>query len=550
MLNINILDIPDQYFFVWDRERHEAIEYSLLAIEELKKEPKKAETENDRAALKDQITPVFGYRQAEKLWQKDLADIEEALGEKEKRQKQLKQYLEGRLLAAASRAAKIYPDSFGEADRRRDAAFYPAARSGLMAIARAAGHELEWELLAGELADGKRLDSYLPQAFITDVLDFLPQALLFNKYRDELKSRLKSYGVANEQVAEIDRNLLQAIDLAGIEEEQRQDIENLLEECAVREKDFLEEFDRLKTKLQLDEERAGQLKGKLKKVVRGSTFRLAKAVQGLQYGRVDERILNQTYRTQNNFTWLPLGAELAKLGLKEHDVDHVHTRNARYVNEILTNYLSGEHKMPQSLIKYLQIDVVSNWGTSGVPIPLLDPMLQPDSETVGSYIGYFLFGHGSFHGTRFFYFPCQKDREWFLDLLEQAGTLAREPGKNERSSKEFATRFGIACNYERIYQCYYVPAQFATLAHYALEKFGKQEDPALAKAALFGLLMDRYYANKKRRGVTLSLKPEYEEDIRRMAQLVGVEMSGGYVHGNKLRVYVRNPEVVGYRISR
>ncbi|MBI4170495.1 MAG: hypothetical protein HY514_02285 [Candidatus Aenigmarchaeota archaeon] len=550
---INILEIPDQHFFVWDKERHESIGYSLLTIEELKKEPKKADTEKGRAALKEHITPVFGYRQAEKLWQEGLADIEEVLGEKKKQQKQLKQYLEGRFLAAARRAAKIYPRTFGEAERRRDAAFYPAARSGLMAITSAAGHELEWESLAGELADGKRLDSYLPQPFIKDVLAILPQALLFNKYRDELKSRLRSYGMANEQVAKIDRKLphaldLALLDLAFLEEEQRQQVENLLEECAVREKDFLEEFDRLKTKLKLDEEQAGQLKDKLKKVVSGSTFRLAKAVQGLQYGRIDEGILSQRYRTQSSFIWLPLGAELSKLELKEHDIDHVHTRNARYMSEILTTYISGKQSIPQKLINYLQIEDASKWCQSKKTIPLLDPKLQPDSKTLGSYIGYFLFGHGSLNENTSFYSPRKKDREWFLDLLEQAGTLAREPAKSERYSRDVAARFGVVTKSERTSQRFYVPVQFATLAHYALEKFREQADPELAKAALFGLLSDRYYDKRNRRGGCVFLKPEYEDVIRSMAQLVGLSISEGCTHRNKLSVYVRNPECIGYNL--
>lgn len=60
---INILDIPDQYFFVWDRARHEAALDSLEFVSKLETD----DTEEKRGEMQKRITPVVGFREAERL---------------------------------------------------------------------------------------------------------------------------------------------------------------------------------------------------------------------------------------------------------------------------------------------------------------------------------------------------------------------------------------------------------------------------------------------------------------------------------------------------
>ncbi len=538
---LNILDIPDQYFFVWDRARHEAIEYALAAIEELRK----TDTEKGRADLKEQITPVFGFRMAEKLHQKGLPVIEEALKEKEERQRHLKRHLEDRFQAAARKAAELYPTDFDETEVRRDAVFYTAARSGLMAISDALGYGLDWECVSGEISSGQRLDRYLPQELVRDVVALLPHAVLFNKHRDELFSRLKSYGLSEEKLAEVRRALPDPTDLdkLGLHEEQRCEVEGLLEKCAKGESEFSEEFGRLSERLHLDDEHSKELKNKLKKVVKGSAFGLAKSLNGLQQGRVDENVLARTYRCVSARLFIPLGAEAAALGRWEYNISHVHVQKLRQTN-MLKVYFHGREGIPQNLMRFVQLDETSKWAGSAYRA-LLDPILRPGAETLGLYIGHFLFGHGSEKQNQVAYCSGQsKGREWFLDLLEKIGKLEIDPSKQGRNNQDIARQFGREQDYRGTSEIYTIPQHFVVLAYYGLEQSRQKEEPQIAKAALFGLFCDRFCKDK--RGGHVNLKLEYEDDIRRMAYLLGLSMSKGSMEGNKLRVHIKNYEIVGY----
>src|SRR3989338_7906562 len=161
---INILEILDQYFFVWDRARHEAAIDGLELVGDIERE----DSAEKRERLHQRIVSVVGFRQAEKLKAAKPEEVREALQAVRERQQYLKGYLEERFEAARQRAAARYPDPevFGEQEVRRDAAFYTLARSGLMVISDALIGGSDWEIISGEISNGQRLDSYLPSEII------------------------------------------------------------------------------------------------------------------------------------------------------------------------------------------------------------------------------------------------------------------------------------------------------------------------------------------------------------------------------------------------
>ncbi len=536
---INILDIPDQYFFVWDRARHEAAINGLEFVAGLEKE----DSDEKRVELEKRITPVVGFRQAERLKTAKLEEVREALQAVRERQQYLKGYLEQKFEAARQRAAAKYsdPEAFGKQEVRRDAVFYTLARSGLMIISNVLVEAEDWERVSGEIANGESLDRYLPSEIVGLTRDLLPRAILFNEQRDELKAALRSYGLGDDQLRQLDRALPDAISL-DLPEQQMEQVNTMLERCVSSEADFEMEFSGLTEQLQLDQQESQELKQKLKKVVKGSAFRLAKGLDALRNGRVDEGVLLNAYKTSTIIPWYPLGYDIAGLGVMEHDVEHVHTRNSRY-RATLLNYLYAMIGIPTKVIKMLSIDNVSSWTTPGAP-KILDPHTQFNSEYVGKLIGYFLFGHGiTYSSDVLVYRPCRKkSREQFLDMLAQLGKLQWEPSYTVSSSRDVAKRFGRESKSSTTSEVYLVPNQFLELARIGFQRLEVNEDPEMIKSALKCWLEDR-----SNRHMHVGIKPEYEGVIRRMAQTVGLGLSEGQDSFNKRRVYVRNPEIVGYR---
>ncbi len=545
---INILEIPDQYFFVWDRARHEAALDGLELVSKLANE----DTEEEREILKHRITPVVGFRQAEKLKEARPEEVREALQAVRERQQYLKGYLEERFETARQRAAARYPEPevFGGQEVRRDAAFYTLARSGLMLISDALMGGSDWEQISGEISNGERLERYLPNQIIELTRDLLPRAILFNEQRDELKAVLRSYGLGDEQLRQLDRALPEAINL-DLPENQREQVNTMLERCVETETDFEREFGGLAQQLQLGQQESQELKKKLKKVVKGSAFRLARGLDGLRNGMVDEGVLISSYKVRTILKWYPLGEEISRLGLKEDDRDHVHSRNSRYASLVLSSWLDAEKSMPINLINSLGIEDVSCWCTHSGSINTLDPRLDISPNTLGRYIGHFLFGKGYVgKNENLQYSPTKiRDRDWFLDLLEELGNLTSDPSTRENPLKRVHQVFGRESDTQGTVKRYSVPRRILDLTRYALECYRKDPNPTMAAVSLESWMAERL-SRSYGKAIELSMKPEYETDIRRMCEQVGLNISSGLIRWNKKVVYVRNPEIVGYRPER
>ncbi|MBI4163624.1 MAG: hypothetical protein HY512_02065 [Candidatus Aenigmarchaeota archaeon] len=537
---INILEIPGQYFFVWDRTRHEAAINGLKLVEDIESE----DSAKNRERLHQRIVPVVGFRQAERLKDAKPEEVRETLQVVRERQQYLKGYLEERFETGASRAGTRYPENFGEQEVRRDAVFYTLTRSGLIVISDALGEQTDWEKASGEILNGERLDRYLPPEVTEITQDLLPRAILFNQQRNDLKSRLREYGLSDDQLRQLDKALPNVVNL-DLPEEQKQQAQVLLQRCIGPEADFEREFGRLTEQLQLDQQEATELKQKLKKVVRGSAFRLARGLYGLKNGRIDDGALNSFYTTGSIHKWFGLGRDISELGLTELDIDHVHTRNVRYVTSIINNHLSGWNGLPTKLIEHLGIEDASSWHTQRNTF--LDPVLEPDPETLGLYVGHFLFGHGS--ATTGSYSPKDKGREQFLDLLERSGKLNKDLYVNTKTSGEISEDFRKQIkNPDKVVKKYTVPLQIFRLAKHALERC---QDREFYMSALRGWLVDRYTPERRCLGGGITMKRNYEDLIRTMASVVGLNVSDGYEMSERSKhVYVRNPEIVGYRPER
>jgi hypothetical protein len=292
--------------------------------------------------------------------------------------------------------------------------------------------------------------------------------------------------------------------------------------------------------LNLNAAEAQQLQSRMKKIMKGQ-FRLARSLRDMRYGKVDEKILDGTYRRRSMRFMRDLAPEISKLGLTEKEIDHVHTRNCRYSSMLTSNYLSGRNGIPEILLRFFELADASKWSGEGKN-DILDPKLQLDLETTGLYIGHFLFGHG-FVSRKLSYRSKQNIRNFLLDLLERVGTLERDISISSTSSKQIAEGFHKNTTSDNVSKKYVIPSSFLCIANYALE----HEYPGVYKAALYAWLVDRFSDRKEQQGGYARMKPEYEETIRHMAQAIGLSISEGYVWGNKRIVYVRNPEIVGYR---
>ncbi len=526
----NILDIPDQQFYVWDRVRHEAARDGLEFLSGLEKE----DDDQKRDELEKRIQPAVGFRQAEKLRDAKPEEVREVLQSVRERQIQMKAYLEERFETAASRINARFPEDFGEQEVRRNAVFHTLSRSGTILIADSFGQR-DWEEISDRVRDGNQLDNYLPREIVENILDLLPYALVFNKQRAELKDKLRSYLTA-EQLENLDRKLPKLPDLP-------EEANQMVERCIKSEVDFEKEFAQLASNLKLSPEKAEELENRLKKVVQGSV-RLARSLDGLRFGRADEEILDPPYRTKSRYKWFGLGKEIAGLRLAEYDIDHVHTRNSRYVASIIASWLSGKGGLPTKLLEYLGIEDVSSWHTR--QNKFLDPVLEPDPETLGLYTGHFLFGNGFMSGISGYYSPKDKRREWFLNLLERAGRLEEDLSIQSTTSGKIAKRFSIQIqNPDKVVEMYIVPVQIFRLAKYAIERC---QDEGFYRAALRGWLVDRYSQFSGQKGGLTRMKKEYEDKIKEMASAVGLNLSRwGDSNQRRSRVYVNNPEVVGYR---
>ncbi len=410
---INILELPAT-FFVYDAERHEEIEESARLVQAMQK-GNKPDNEENRLDLKRRITPVFGFRQAEELFEEDLETVSQELEVKRKRQIDLRAYLGHKLEEASKRAAGKHsnPEAYSRHEVTRDACFYTVWRSGLGPIADILDRKEDgyWEKISGEIANGARLTDYLSKDLIDITTNFLPYTLVFNSRRAELMERLKSTGLEEEQLKKIERKLPKTVEI-DLPEEEKKEVEGLLERCLRSEANFSQEFGLMAGRLGLDEKQAKELKNRIKKIVKGP-FRLAVALRGLGYGRVDEEVLASLYKTNSNLFCYPLADEIATLDLEEYDMDHVHTKNARYLGIFFSTYMRGIEGLPIKLINHLGIEDVSKWSIGRSRLNLLDPEKNIDDKILGLYIGHFLFGSGSEKKTGVLRFaPKSKSREW------------------------------------------------------------------------------------------------------------------------------------------
>ncbi|GEM_PF-3508476 len=541
MANYNLLDVPDQYFVVYDRDRHNAITDSIIFLNQLGEAD--SDDQEKMLELKEKITPVFGFREAENILDVNFGfdHIIDYLKEKEHRQIDLKIYLERKIEDAARRAAANYPSDFKKIEIKRDAVFYTAARSGLSAIAEVIGQKVDWENTAGEICSGTRLDKFLSPSLVEDVIGFLPYAILFNGHRDELKQRLQHYGIKERHAVAVVEKLPKQVELLGLNlsSEQMKSVENLIKACAVDQRGFDKEFDLLVENHRIDKGKAKSLKRRLERVVKGSTFLLAKSLSGLKRGVVSEDVLSRAYTRDRACHFYALGAKLSQLGLKTYDIDHVHTDNARYMDIIYSTYLPG-NGIPQVVIKELGIEDISSWYTYSNSIPLLDPKTQIDSITLGLYIGLFLFGWGHSKTGELHYYSTKRKQDSLISLLERTGKLSRKPGVSKTLAN---TQEGT-----KIQEYSAIPVQFGHLAKYGLEK-GSQ-DRELAIAALRVLFEDKAtgYASQysDSRTLWIDVKPEYADVIKEMAKLTGITLTPSSASASRIHASVKDPELVGY----
>lgn len=536
---INILDIPDQYFFVYDRERHEEAVDGLRAVDELFL----GDTQEAREKIHKRLIPVIGFREAEALVQRDAERMKERLEEVVEKQLHLKAYLEQKFAMAAQRAARAYPEDFGDREVRRDAVFYTLSRAGLAVIGDFVRGETDWEKVAERISNGEQLERFLPSKIIRDVVALLPCAILFNEQRAELTAQLKQYNA--DLAKKVERALPRPVEFNQLDLPKglEQQIMQLLRGCIKQGETFLRGVDSLAERLELDEEAAAELTGRLKRVVRGSTFRLARGLEELRHGRVDECVLSPDYSARSRKKWMPLAVELAKAGcVRRHDIEHVHTKNSSYLQTIY-GWLRGRDAFSTRALQILDVGEVSGW--SGEGSKLLDPQ-KVTERTAGLYVGYFLFGRGNQSCRKkrnlrtLSYYMREKSEEWFFDTLERTGTLVTRP-----SLGETMTGFGYVCRVHTI------PIQFLGIAEYALETMTTETLETFRKTALQGWLEDNVRCVHVRKSGTLSMqtsiRSEYEGVIRQMAKAVGLNISRGSVRGNRVDVHVRNPEIVGYK---
>ncbi len=527
-MTINILKIPDQYFFVWDRKRHEAALDGLKIVERMKSE----DTEESRNRLHGLLVPSVGFREAEKLRDSRPENVRDALEPVRERQIQMKAYLEKRFEEARKKADNKRPEDFNQKELARGAVFYTMSRSCLVTISETLLGSSDWEKIAGEVSIGSSLSSYLPRDVTDVVRNVLPYAIVFNKRRQELRERLYSLGM-NSEGLDILNSLLPKTWEPDMPEEQRQEIERLLESCIRGEVDLNQRIDEIGKKFNVD---AKDLKKKVRNVIKGSV-RLAKSLNGLEYGKVDEGILGPGYKAAAD--WFGIGKEVSALGLNEYDIDHVHTKILRYGNRI-QNWLSGDQGLSTQLLEHFGIEDVTSWHTSQLPI--LDPRINPDDETLGLYVGHFLFGSTSQTRTGFSYSPKTKTREWFLDLLEKSGKLERGTYIQSMTSGMIAKRFDRESkNPDKVIEIYRLPTQFVKLAEYALGNCSSQE---FYRAALRAWLEDRAFVRDK--GCSAIMKPEYEGVIREFSNRTGLSVSNGWDHYKKKMACVKNLDSVGY----
>ncbi len=532
MATYSILDIPGEEFFVFDAERLEQAVFARDLAENLKS-PDKGDTQKRMELLEKTLSDAIGFRIAEGLYQEDPDQIIATVRPVIERQQRLQGYLQERFETAAKKAAEKRPANFAEKEIGVDAVFYTVMRSGLAVISDAlTGEKQDWEKAARKIAGKEeRLERYLSEQLTEDTLRILPYAISLQSARTELKQSLESAGYTGG----INKLLPKPVDLSDLDlpEEQQKEVEAMLRNCISAESDFNKEFSGLAEKLGLSPEKAKVLKGKLQTVVRGSSFKLSRAVEGLVYGRVDEDVLSGMYTVKTRHAFYPLAEEIAYLGLDENEVDHVHIPNARYISMIYSTWVSGRAAISERLLKLLEIDDVSACGGSG-RLKILDPQINPSPETIGKYIGHFLFGRGFVTKGNLGYVGSSKTRDWFLNLVELLGVLTVDPCVNKPQ--------------QRNSRSYHTPLHIKNLTEYALEKSTEEPDIELNKAALLGWMDDRYTQRQNRRGGRALIKPKYEAYIRRMAGGIGLELSKGF-HGkgqNLITVYVGNPEAVGY----
>lgn len=450
---INILEIPYQYFFVFDRKRYDAIQSSLAFVVQLREE----DTYEQRTALKAMLTPVFGFREAVILHTEEPSELEDALLEKNERQLELQQSLNLKFRDKARESRKKRPRVSFDDEIRRDAVFYTLFKTGLIELADSAGIEQNWEEVSGRIAKGAKLFDYFPRELIGDTVSATPNS------------------------------------------------------------------------------------------------RLAQSLSGLIDGIVDNGILDSRYRRKVSSFW-PLAQEISGLGLNEYEISHAHTRNSRYNTIIMTRWLTGHDSLSTRLVNFLGITDVSTWSKRGEG-SLLDPITEPDAETVGSFIGYFLFGKRNDYLRN--YNPRGRGREWFLDLVETVGRLKHDYSTIKITGQEIAENFGRKTYSDKTSERYHVPFYVTELAKFGLEKSRamshqnmaqKNYLTAMHRSALRAWLSDRASKPRARGSLEASLRTEHEDDIRRMAFDVGLAISESRESTRTTKkVYVRNPEIVGYR---
>ena len=540
---INILNIPRQHFFVYDRRRHDAAVYGARHLDTLRGD----DTESNRLVLRDEyLSPVVGFRQAERLYTAPLGELKDVFAEHAAKQARMKSYLESRFSEAARKAAKRRPEGFAKREVVRDAAFYTLTRSGIAAIAEAAGENADWERAATELANGERLKEKLRNDVVREALELMPSALLFADRRRELYGQLEAMGMDAASMEKIMATMPETIDFRsfGISEEQKPAVRSFLERYRSAGEGFDAGFERLSGSLDLDAAARRTLRKRLQKIVSGSLYTLSQGVEELQQGRADERVLSRTYRTGRFLSYYPLGSELSMLGLRKYDVDHVHTIVAGCTENAI-KCLQGDAGMPTKVVRDIQAEKATRW--SGKRINLLDPAIEVSNGTAGNYVGHFLFGHGKSPHHSVAYALRSMTRGQFFDLLETTGILDKEPCLLETSGEDLAGKFGISLSSNRSYNSYLVPAQFVHLARASLSEWKEHGNEAIARNALLTWLEERSWrAGQGRRARFASVKPEYQDVMRDMASAVGLNIGSGKRFNNKIHVYVSNPEQVGF----
>jgi hypothetical protein len=403
------------------------------------------------------------------------------------------------------------------------------------------------------LLEGRQLAEIIdPNLF--EVVEILPEAVLYADQRKRMEDILLSRGMNQEQISkvikhmpEIDQDVGEALNkLSGVLDAENDRLVREFEKFLSSKGIFKHRLDRFAGNLGLSEAKRNVTEEILYKSLRGvsNVANISRAMRSLNEGNTSvDWVLSTIHSSEYFKRWYPLAESISEIYESSTTGPYFHTKESRCAANIIA-YVLGLNGIHSSVLLHLE-----DMTDSEVEVTRWDKMrsrsiLYPDRiispDKLGRLYGVFDLGHGSKNRAgkkhRLTYYHPTKTEVSLFDVLESVGTLRDRPVPNKIDVGKQTTAIGFS-----------IPFQYLDIITQFPSSYYKNDQ--FSRAAL-GSWIDEMGMIAGEGRHTAEIRTSKEEYLKTMADTIGLSLtrlSDPYVrHGVEFSKYqIHNPEILG-----